>query len=151
MIAFANPKYGVFHASPLEEVGLPATLMSRFAFVVRTELLDRQAMQELFLSKFYGSSELQRLPDYYDQWVKLSRLHVPKIECSLDKILAYMDKALDLVGKYQGTPLRRDPRMGEYLRRAPMSIARAEFRNLADADLTAALELFQQSVEDWTG
>ena len=149
MIAFANPKYGVFHSSPLEEVGLPATLMSRFALVVKTEPLVREAMQKLFLSKFYGSSELQRLSDHYDQWVKLSRLHVPEIECSPDKAVAYVDKALDLVEKYQGTPLRRDPRMGDYLRRVPMSIARAEFRNVTDADLTSALGLFRQSVEDW--
>jgi len=75
---------------------------------------------------------------------------VPKIECSPDRVVAYVDKAVDLVEKYQGTPLRRDPRMGDYLRRVPMSIARAEFRNVTDADLTSALELFQQSVEEWT-
>ena len=149
MIAFANPKYGVFRSSPLEEVGLPATLMSRFTLVVKTEPLIRAAMQKLFLNKFYCSSELQRLPDYYDQWVKLSRFHTPELGCSRDRVEAYVDKAIDLVEKYQSTPLRRDPRMGDYLRRVPMSIARAEFRNLTDADLIYALELFQQSVEQW--
>jgi len=149
MIAFANPMHGVFRGSPLDEIGLPATLMSRFAFVVKTEPLDRAAMQELFLSKYYRKSELQSLPDYYDQWVKLARLYVPKIETSPDKVKAYVNEVVDLVEEYRGTPLRRDERMGDYIARVPVSIARAEFRNLTDSDLTSALELFMQSIQEW--
>lgn len=46
-------------------------------------------------------------------------------------------------------PLRRDLRMADYSRRIPLSIARTEFKNVTDETLDMALELINQSIDEW--
>jgi len=149
MFAFANPEGDIFSGDPRGDIGMRPTVMSRFALVVRVAAIKRDEMLNLFSSSFDSKRELNRLPQYYDQWLKLAHLYQPEIQVSLEKRQQYLYEIADIVEEHINTPLRRDIRMKDYLRRVPEAIARAEFAPVQDRHLEAALELFRKSLETW--
>ena len=149
MIAFANPRRGVFRGNPMEEIPLPPLLVSRFALIVRTENIGEDERKALFKEKFYGRSEIRVKPEYYDRWIKVSRNFKPDIVAGEREVDRYIEKASKLVERYQSTNLRRDLRMGDYIRRIPLAIARSSFKNV-DADvLRESEEIIEGSIESW--
>ena len=148
-IALANPKEGIFRGRPVEQVGMPPTLLSRFAFIVRAEPLSREDIKELTRKKLLRLAEVRNIPEYYDQWIKLARLHRPTIKASQAKIERYLDEGSALVERYSGTAIRRDLRMTDYLKRIPDAIARAGFSEVTDETLDKALELVKESIQAW--
>jgi len=149
MIALANPAKGVFKGNPLDEIPLPPLLVSRFALVVKTENISEDERKALFKEKFYGEAEIRKKPAYYDQWVRMAKMHEPKIDVSEDRIDKYIEKASKIVETYQSTKLRRDLRMGDYIRRIPLSIARSSFGNVDEEVLEESENLLLESVESW--
>ncbi len=149
MIAFANPKSKIFGSTPIDDIGMSPILMSRFGLIVKTENLAKEERVELFKTKFYGKSELKEVPELYDQWVKLARLHEPKTEVSDAKLKKYLDNTDKIFQKFSNTPLRRDLRMGDYVKRIPMAIARAEFSNVTDQILEKAEKILSESLFLW--
>lgn len=149
MISFANPSSQVFRDRPIGDIPLPPLLMSRFALIVRTEAIDRDTRLDLFKQKFYGSGELQEKSALYNQWVELAREHQPVIVASDEAVEAYLSAVNNLVEEHYHTNLRRDLRMGDYIRRVPQSIARASFGDVTDATLAAAEDLFHSSIQSW--
>ncbi|NVM52750.1 MAG: hypothetical protein HWN66_03520 [Candidatus Helarchaeota archaeon] len=149
MIAFANPKNKVFGETPINDIGVSAVLMSRFGLVIRTENLDKDERMALFKNKLLGKTELKKVPEFYDQWVKLARLHQPKMKVSDKKIKKYLEDADNIFQKHSNTPLRRDLRMGDYIKRIPMAIARAEFSDITDKILDIAEEILIDSLKIW--
>lgn len=148
-IALANPREGVFRGRPMEQVGMPPTLLSRFAFIVRAEPLSREDMKELARKKLLRLAEVRNIPEYYDQWVKLARLHRPTIKASQAKIENYLDEGSALIERYSTTAIRRDLRMTDYLKRIPDAMARAEFSDVTNEILGTALELIEESISAW--
>ncbi|MCD6468035.1 MAG: hypothetical protein J7L32_01810 [Thermoplasmata archaeon] len=149
MLAFANPREGVFRGKPLGNIALPPLLVSRFALVVKTENISEDERKQLFKEKFFGGSEIRQKPRYYDQWVKQARMHKPVIKVSDDRIDRYIEKASEIVERYQSTSLRRDLRMGDYIRRIPFAIARAGFGDVTEEVLEESELLIEESVENW--
>ncbi len=149
MIAFANPKKGVFKGNPMDEIPLPPLLVSRFALIVKTENISEEDRKALFKEKFYGRSEIRVKPEYYDQWIKLSREFYPNITASERDVDRYIDKVSKLVEVYQSTNLRRDLRMGDYIRRIPFSIARAGFRDIDSDILRESENILEESIRSW--
>jgi len=149
MIAFANPKSKLFGPNPIDDIGLSPILMSRFSLIIKTEDLAKEERMELFKTKFYGISELKEVPELYDQWVKLARLHKPETKVSEDKLKKYLDNTDKIFQKYSNTPLRRDLRMGDYVKRIPMAIARAEFSNVTNKILDKAEKILDESLKLW--
>ncbi len=149
MIAFANPSSQLFHDKPLKGISLPPLLMSRFALIVKTEKIDRKSRLELFEQKFYGGGEIREKPSFYNQWVEMARSHSPDIVASPKKVRQYLSNVNDLVEEHYTTKLRRDLRMGDYLRRIPQAIARASFSDVGDETLDDAEEILHDSVESW--
>lgn len=148
-IAFANPKWEIFKGRPMEEIGVRATMLSRFALIVPSEMLGPEIFKEILAKKLEGESELKLLPQYYDQWVKLSRHHKPRMLASNQMLETYMDEGASLYERYCATPLRRDHRMADYLSRLPRTIARAEFSDVTDEVLGKALGSIRDSVKVW--
>lgn len=148
-IAFANPKWEVFKGRPMEEIGIRATMLSRFALIVPSEMLGPEVFKEILAKKLAGESELKLLPQYYDQWMKLSRHHKPQIQASKELTESYMNEGADLYQRYCATPLRRDHRMADYLARLPKTIARAEFSDVTDPVLERSLQLVRDSINAW--
>ncbi|RLF38993.1 MAG: hypothetical protein DRN00_02920, partial [Thermoplasmata archaeon] len=124
-------------------------LVSRFALVVKTENISEDERKALFKEKFYGEAEIRKKPAYYDQWVRMAKMHEPKIDVSEDRIDKYIEKASKIVETYQSTKLRRDLRMGDYIRRIPLSIARSSFGNVDEEVLEESENLLLESVESW--
>ena len=149
MIAFANPRSKIFREHPIMSIGLDPTLVSRFALIVKTDPLTEEERKELFRRRFYSAAELGGLSAYYNQWVKLARLNVPQHKVSAVKIEGYIDKVNQIVDSYAETPLRRDLRMGDYCRRIPWSIARAEFSDITDKTIDKSLEIIEKTIEQW--
>ncbi len=150
MIAFANPRSKVFGKNSLNDIGLSPLLLSRCALVVRVKNISKQERVDLFKKKFYGTGELKEKHDYYDQWVKLARTYQPKITAS-DKIVEkYLNDMNEIVEQHHNTNLRRDLRMGDYIRRIPMAIARASFSNVDNKIISEALDIFKESIETWS-
>ncbi|HDO19893.1 MAG TPA: hypothetical protein ENG74_04110, partial [Thermoplasmatales archaeon] len=149
MIAFANPVDGVFRGRAMNEIPLPPLLISRFALVIKTENISEKERKELFKEKFFGGSEIRKKSLYYDQWVKMARTFEPEVRASEDNIDRYIENASKIVEKYQSTNLRRDLRMGDYIRRIPFSIARASFRDVNDDVLKESEELIRDSILAW--
>ncbi len=149
MIAFANPSSQIFHGSPLKAISLPPLLMSRFALVVRTENIDRASRLELFEQKFYGGGEIREKPSFYNQWMEMAHSYNPGISASPPKVKSYLSNVNELVEGHFTTQLRRDLRMGDYLRRIPMAIARASFGNVDDETLDEAESILRESVDSW--
>lgn len=149
MIAFANPVSKIFRDHPIVSIGLDPTLMSRFALIVKTDTLTEEERKRLFRRRFFSAAELSGLSVYYNQWVKLARLNMPQHKASKGKIEEYVSKVNQIVNSHADTPLRRDLRMGDYCRRIPLSIARAEFSDVTDQTIDKSLEIIEKSIEQW--
>jgi len=150
IIAFGNPKSEVFNKGmPLEDIGMERTLLSRFAFIVKTENLSQKEKEHLFRNRFLGESKLSEHPQLFDQWVKLARTHDPEIKASQDKINVFIKKAVKIVDRHATTKLRRDLRMGDYLRRIAMAFARMEFTDVNDDVIDRAYDLIKESIDVW--
>ena len=149
MLAFANPREGVFYGKPIHSISLPPLLISRFALIVKTESIGRDERIQLFKEKFFGGSEIRRKPKHYDQWIKQARMHHPEIKVSDERIDRYIEKISEIVEKYQSTSLRRDLRMGDYIRRIPFAIARASFGDVTKEVLEESERLIEESIENW--
>lgn len=149
MIAFANPKTKVFGKNAISDIGLSPLLMSRCALVVKVQNINKDERLELFKKKFYGNTEFKEKHDYYDQWVKLARDFTPNINASEQKIDDYIKDINNIVEDYYNTKLRRDLRMTEYIRRIPMAIARASFKEIDDEIINQSLTLIQDSIKTW--
>jgi DNA replicative helicase MCM subunit Mcm2 (Cdc46/Mcm family) len=149
LIAFANPRSKIFREHPLMSIGLDPTLVSRFALIVKTDPLSDNERKELFRKRFFSASELSGLSSYYNQWVRLARLHKPSYNVSQKKIETYIESVNEIVETHSETPLRRDLRMGDYCRRIPMSLARASFSDITDKVIDKSLEIIEKSVEQW--
>lgn len=149
-IAFANPRTEVFTEKPMEDIGLPLTLMSRFALVVKTENLTEDEEMDLLRKKFYGEAEIRKMPEHYDQWIKLARLYKPEIIASRERVESYIKRAKEIIGKHRLTPIRRDYRMGDYSRWIPMAIARAEFSDVTNEVIDKAEEILIASIQSWS-
>jgi hypothetical protein len=149
MIAFANPQEKIFGKRPIDGIGLSPMLMSRFGLIVKTEELSEDERKDLYREKIFGGGELRRLPQYYDQWVKLAKGSRPDFVVSDGAIDEFVERADEIYKKHKLSPLRRDLRMGDYLRRIPMAIARAEFRDVDDPVLERAIEILEGSIEAW--
>ncbi|MEF8847578.1 MAG: hypothetical protein V5A68_00385 [Candidatus Thermoplasmatota archaeon] len=149
MIAFANPKSKVFSKKAMSDIGLSPLLLSRCALVVRVKNITKKERVDLFKKKFYGGGDLREKHDYYDQWLKLARKYEPEIEASDKKIEKYIDDMNSIVEEYHDTQLRRDLRMGDYLRRVPRAIARASFSPINDEIISKSWEILKDSLETW--
>jgi len=149
MIAFANPSAQVFGKNPLQEISLPPLLMSRFALIVKTEKIDKESRFELFKQKFYGGGEIKEKPSFYNQWIEMARGHTPAITADEKRIEKYLSTINDIVEETYATRLRRDLRMGDYIRRVPQAIARASFESISNEVLDEAEEIFTQSISTW--
>ncbi|MDD5778230.1 MAG: hypothetical protein PHU95_02135 [Candidatus Thermoplasmatota archaeon] len=149
MMAFANPASQVFREAPLLDIPLPPLLMSRFALIVKTETIDKQRRLALFRQKFYGGGELEDRPSFYDQWVEMARAHQPPLTASSEAVDAYLGEVNELVEEHYHTGLRRDLRMGDYIRRIPQAIARASFGEVTDEVLATAKNILYASVDSW--
>lgn len=149
MIAFANPSSQVFEKNPLQEISLPPLLMSRFALIVKTEKIDKESRLELFKQKFYGGGEIKEKPSFYNQWIEMARGHTPEITADEKRIEKYLSTINEIVEETYATQLRRDLRMGDYIRRVPQAIARASFESISNEVLNEAEEIFIQSISTW--
>ena len=150
MIAFANPKTKVFEKNSLKEIGLSPLLMSRCALIIRVKNISKDERIDLFKKKFYGKGEAKEKKDLYDQWVKLARSFKPRIVASDKKVERYISDMNDIVEVHQSSSLRRDLRMADYIRRIPMSIARASFTDVDDCVIDEAFSIFKDSIETWS-
>lgn len=150
LVAFGNPKSEVFNnAMPLEDIGMEKTLLSRFAFIVRTENLTTEEKKRLFRGRFLGESKLSEHSQLFDQWIKLARTQNPRLRASNGKINNFVREAVKIVDLHATTPLRRDLRMGDYLRRIAMAFARAEFVDVTDGIIDKAFQLLKSSIDVW--
>ncbi len=149
MIAFANPSSQVFGEHPLQEIPLPPLLMSRFALIVKTEKIDKDTRFELFKQKFYGRGEIKEKPSFYTQWVEMAKGHNPSITADKKRIEHYLSGINEIVEETYATQLRRDLRMGDYIRRVPQAIARARFESISNGVLEEAEEIFTESIATW--
>lgn len=151
LIAFGNPKSEVFNnAMPLEDIGMERTLLSRFAFIVKTENLTVEEKKRLFRVRFLGESKLSEHSQLFDQWIKLARTQNPGMRASNNKIDSFVREAVKIVDLHATTPLRRDLRMGDYLRRIAMALARAEFVDVTDEIIDKAFRLLKNSIDVWS-
>ncbi len=149
MIAFANPKSKVFGRKVIEDIGLSPLLVSRCALIVRVENISKKDRLNLFEKKFYGAGEIIEKHDYYNQWLRLSRTFKPEIIASDKNVKNYINYMNELVEKYYSTKLRRDLRMADYIRRIPLSIARASFSPLDNQILEEAQIIVNGSINTW--
>ena len=148
MIAFANPKGEVFRGNAIKDIPLPPLLISRFAFVVKTENIKKEDRIELFKEKFLGMEEKKK-GKIYDAWVRMARNFNPKIEADEKEIENYIREIDKIVEENMKTNLRRDLRMGDYMKRIPAAIARAGFENVDDSILQKSMEIIYDSIESW--
>jgi hypothetical protein len=149
MIAFANPRSKVFGKNALNDIGLSPLLISRCALIVKVHNIDKEERLDLFRRKFYGRAEIKEKHDYYNQWMKLARMHEPEITASEKKVEKYIKNMNEIVEKYYDTTLRRDLRMADYIRRIPLAIARASFSSVDDNTLLEAENIVRESIETW--
>ncbi|MHC1567169.1 MAG: hypothetical protein ACXQT5_04705 [Candidatus Syntropharchaeia archaeon] len=147
LIATMNPSREVFSSLPMEDIGLPPTLISRFGLIVRTDDLGKEERVELFRKKFYHGNKLKKFSAYFDAWIKLSKEYVPEI--TANSVEKYLSGINEIVEEFCNTPLRRDNRMGEYARNIAFSIARCEFRDVDDDVLEKSWKLIEKSIRDW--
>jgi len=151
LIAFGNPKSEVFNkAMPLDDIGMEKTLLSRFAMIVKTDSLTKFEKENLFRKRLLGESKLSESSQMFDQWIKLSRTHMPQFKSSKLKIDELVRKATDIVEQHSTTQLRRDLRMGDYFRRIAMSFARIDFTDVTDEIINKSYNLIKESIDVWS-
>ena len=149
MIAFANPKTKVFTKNVIKDIGLSPLLVSRCALIVRVKNISTEERLNLFEKKFFGEGELKSKHEYYDQWVRLSRKFTPEITASKQTVRSYLSEMNSIVETYYESNLRRDLRMGDYIRRIPFAIARASFSDITDEILMDAESMIKESIDTW--
>jgi len=148
-IALGNPKTGVFGQYPLKDIGMDPVLMSRFALIVRSETVTGPEREELFRSMIYKIPKQIKDIQQFDQWVTKARNFNPEFEISKQVEDRYIQFCSRLVDEHIATELRRDLRMGMYMRRIPMAIARASFQNVNDEILNKAFKLIKEAASQW--
>ncbi len=148
MIAFANPRGEIFKGDAISQIPLPPLLISRFALIVKTSNISREDRIELFKEKFFGMDE-KKHGKIYDAWVKMARKFNPKIEVGEERVEKYIKSIDAIIEENYKTNLRRDLRMGDYMRRIPMAIARAGLENVTDEILQKSEEIIYDSIESW--
>jgi len=149
MIAFANPVNTIFVKEPVQEIGLPPILLSRFAFVIKAEELEMNHRTELIKKKLLGEVAASDFAAYYHRWLLESRKHIPKWVASgaaIDNYVADVDRIIE---RYMSSPLRRDLRMSDYARRIASAIARANLSDVDDKVLEDAANLMEACVNAW--
>lgn len=149
LIGFANPSTATFSGNPVYDIGMESTLLSRFAFVVRTDPLSDSDKRKLFGEIFAGTMRLQNLPTEFDQWVKQARKHEPRIKVKRPAFEKFTAQIMRIVEEHASTPLRRDLRMGNHARRIAMSLARCEFTDVTDETLARAAKLIESYMRQW--
>lgn len=149
MIAFANPVETVFVREPIEEIGLPPILLSRFALIVRAEELDPSRRKELLKRKLLGEVVTSDFSRWYLSWLRESRKHYPKFTASGGEIENYVARMDKLIEQYLKAPLRRDLRMGDYAKRVPIAMARAGFSDVDGKTLEEAAKLMEDCLAAW--
>jgi DNA replicative helicase MCM subunit Mcm2 (Cdc46/Mcm family) len=149
MIAFANPIGTVFRGKPMDEIGLPPILLSRFAFIVKVEELDAERRKELIKRKLLGKAETQQVSERLLSWLREAHKHHPKVTATESEIDAYSARVNKLIDQYMGTSLRRDLRMADYAMRIPVAMARATFSDVDGATLEKAATLMEAALEAW--
>ena len=149
LVAFANPATATFTGNPVYDIGMESTLLSRFAFIVRTDSLQPEARRKLFGDIFTGKMRLQNLPPEFDQWIKYGRRHEPRLKVKQAALDKFTTRIMKIVDEHASTPLRRDFRMGNHARRIAMSMARAEFADVTDKTLDQATILIEAYMEQW--
>jgi hypothetical protein len=149
MIAFANPVETVFMKDPIKEIGLPPVLLSRFAFIVKAEVLDAARRKALLKRKLLGEALVSEHVKWLQPWLSEARKYSPKFEVSETEIDDYLEKVNSLIEAHMRTPLRRDMRMGDYAKRIPFAVARASFSNVDSRILKEATLLIEESVAAW--
>lgn len=149
MIAFANPVNTVFVDEPVQEIGLPPILLSRFALVVKADELNEAHRKELIKRKLLGyASDLDSTGGYIT-WLRESRKHIPKLMVSDGEIDSYVNRVNGIIERFINSPLRRDNRTADYAKRVAMSIARANFSNIDGRTLEEAAGLIEASIATW--
>jgi len=149
MIAFANPEETVFIKDPINEIGLLPVLLSRFALIVKAEVLEPEHRRALLKRKLLGEVLVPDNAKWLLPWLREARKYNPKFEPSEAEVDRYLDKVDNLVEKHRNTPLRRDMRMGDYAKRVPYAIARASFGNVDGKTLEQAIQLIEDSINAW--
>ena len=149
MIAFANPRSQIFGRNALTDIGLSPLLLSRCALIVKVKNISKKERLDLFHRKFYGGGEVAEKQDFYDQWVKLARTYEPNITATEKNVEKYIDEINRIVEEYYNTTLRRDLRMGDYIRRIPFAIARSSFSDVDNDVIIEAENILKQSIESW--
>jgi len=148
-VALGNPKPGVFGQYPLHDIGLDPVLMSRFALIVRSETVTGTERVELFRKMLHRKPKPIKDIQKFDQWVQTAREFVPIFEVSKELEDKYIEYCNRIVDEHLATELRRDLRMGMYIRRIPMAIARASFGNVTDEILEKAFKLMKEAISQW--
>ncbi len=149
MIAFANPIETVFVRDPIQEIGVPPNLLSRFALVVKAEELEVNRRKEILKRKLIGGEKTSEFSRWYLSWLQESRKHFPKFTASEHEIDDYVARVNKLIDRYSQTPLCRDLRMGDHAKRIPMSIARAGFTEINEQTLDEAIALMEACMAAW--
>jgi DNA replicative helicase MCM subunit Mcm2 (Cdc46/Mcm family) len=149
MVTFANPVGTIFLKEPIQEIGLPPILLSRFALIVKVEELEADQRKKLLKRKLLGQEATSHLSQWHLPWLRESRKHCPRFVASESEIDAYVERIDGLIEQHQRTPLRRDSRMGDYARRIPAAIARASFSDMDSKILEEAAELMEDCVATW--
>ena len=149
MIAFANPVNTVFIDEPIQEIGLPPILLSRFALIVKADELEEVYRKELIKRKLLGyASDLDSAGGYI-AWLRESRKHTPKLTVSDEEIDSYVNRVNGIIERFINSPLRRDNRTADYAKRVAMSIARANFSDIDGRMLEEAAGLIEASIATW--
>lgn len=148
-VALGNPKPGVFGQYPLHDIGLDPVLMSRFALIVRSETVAGAERVELFRKMLHRKPKPIKDIQKFDQWVQMAREFAPIFEVSKELEDKYIEYCSRIVDEHLATELRRDLRMGMYIRRIPMAIARASFGNVTDETLEKAFKLIREAISQW--
>jgi len=151
MIAFANPTGIVFRGEPINEIPVPPILASRFAFIVKVEELGAQLVREVIKRKLLGEGLAgEEFSKHYTPWLREARKHKPKLTASFEAVDSYTNQIYEVYQRFLKTPLRRDLRMADYAKRAPLAIARASFSDVDDKILKEAMELINESLKSWS-
>jgi DNA replicative helicase MCM subunit Mcm2 (Cdc46/Mcm family) len=148
-IAFGNPATSTFGPRPIEDIGMDPTLMSRFALIIRAESIGGEDRERLFKEMFIGLKGSQEDLTLFEHWLRYSRRHVPELSVSDEKLDSYVKFCSRLVEDHIASPLRRDLRMGMYIRRIPQSLASLNFSALDDAIIDQAFAILRESVAQW--
>jgi len=149
MIAFANPVNTVFIDEPIQEIGLPPILLSRFALIVKADELEEVYRKELIKRKLLGyASDLDSTGGYI-AWLRESRKHTPKLTVSDEEIDSYVNRVNGIIERFINSPLRRDNRTADYAKRVAISIARANFSDIDGRTLEEAAGLIEASIATW--